>query len=62
MARKILGWSDSEFWSATPRKFLAVYFTYLDLQERINNIPTNPKPLFGKEAIKSLESIAGRIR
>ncbi len=60
ISRKILGWSDKEFWESTPRKYLAVYFTYLELQGRINNAK-DAKPLLGKEAVNSLRSIVQSI-
>lgn len=62
VARKILGWTDHEFWSASPRKLLAVYYTYLEFQDKINQAVVKQKPLLGKEAIKSLAGIAAGIR
>ena len=42
---------------------LAVFYSFLDLQSRINNTPVGAqKPLVGAEAIKSLTNIASRIR
>lgn len=61
IARKILGWSDDEFWNAFPRKLYAVYYAYLDLQDRINNAQTQQKVLVGEEAVMSLKQIAQKI-
>lgn len=62
IARSILGWSDEEFWSATPRKLFAVYYTYLSLRESINNAVAVQNPLVGKAAVEALQGVARNIR
>lgn len=49
MARKVLGWSDSEFWSSTPRKFNAVFWQTIELEK-----PPEAKPKKGSDAINDI--------
>lgn len=49
MARKVLGWSDSEFWSSTPRKFNAVFYQTIELEK-----PPEAKPKKGSDAINDI--------
>lgn len=60
-ARSILSWSDEEFFAATPRKYYAHYFAYCKMHNILTEKPS-PKPLVGRDAIKSLSQIAGKIR
>ena len=60
-ARSILGWSDEEFFAATPRKYYAHYFAYCKMHNILSEKPAL-NPLVGKEAIKCLSQIAGKIR
>ena len=61
MARKILGWSDDEFWRATPRKLLFVYASHLEFLQKLSSIKSKPKILVGKEAITQLKQLANSV-
>lgn len=60
IARNILGWSDHEFWKASPRKYFAVLCKYTELKKEMSE----PKQdvLVGKDAFYELSQLAGRIR
>lgn len=57
IATTVLGWSDEEFWVATPRRYLAVIKKYGEL-----NKPKRSNALVGDEAIKALCGIASKLR
>jgi hypothetical protein len=51
-----LGWSDSEFWGSTPRKYNAVFWQYIE-----NNKPQEQKPKAGSEAINDILKTMGKL-
>jgi hypothetical protein len=53
----VLGWSDSDFWNATPRKYNAVFWTHIEI-----NKPPESKPKKGSDAIKDILGVVGRIK
>lgn len=56
IARNVLGWSDSEFWSSTPRKYNAVFW-----QDIENNKAPEEKPKTGSSAINDILKTMGNI-
>lgn len=59
MARTVLGWSEAEFWQATPRMFYAFFFTYVDLQTKAVDVSSKQQVLVGKDAISALTQFCG---
>ena len=57
-ARTALGWSDEDFWKATPRKFYAFLFTYAKLRE--NAMTDNQEVLVGESAFKALSQMVSQ--
>jgi len=57
VARTILGWSEAEFWLATPRMFYAFFFTYTNLHTTAINDSLKPQVLVGKDALSALMKI-----
>lgn len=57
MARNVLGWSDAEFWSSTPRKYNAVFWQYYEM-----NKPPEQKVKSGSEAINDILKITGALQ
>ena len=57
-ARTALGWSEKDFWEATPRKFYAFFFTYLNLREKV--FQDNQEVLVGEKAMQALTNLASR--
>lgn len=53
----MLGWSDSEFWHSTPRKYLAVFLQYIEL-----NKPENKKVKSGSDAINDILKTMGQFK
>jgi hypothetical protein len=52
----VLGWSDSEFWNATPRKYNAVFWQYIE-----NNKTPDEKPKTGSSAINDILKTMGNL-
>ncbi len=55
------GWSDSDFWAATPRKYFAVLYKYAQIKDTINEKPKQ-EVLVGKSALRALSDIVMRMR
>lgn len=53
----MLGWSDSEFWNATPRMYSAVFWTHIEI-----NKPPEQKVKTGSEAIQDILGSMGRLK
>ena len=56
ISRNVLGWSDAEFWNATPRKYNAVFWQYIE-----NNKLPEQKPKTGSEAINDILKTMGSL-
>lgn len=52
-----MGWSDAEFWSATPRKYNAVFYQHIEL-----NKPPEEKPKTGSDAINDILKSMGALK
>ena len=55
------GWSDSDFWAATPRKYFAVLYKYVEIKNSMNDKPKQ-EVLVGKQALNALSNLAMQIR
>lgn len=53
----MLGWSDTEFWSSTPRKYNAVFWQYMEL-----NKPPEQKAKSGSDAINDIMKTMGAFK
>lgn len=58
-ARCIFGWSDEEFWKATPRMYFAVLYKFAQIKQM-----STPKEevLVGQDALQALSSMARKVR
>ena len=61
-ATHVLGWSDKEFWEATPRKYFAVLLKVGEIKKSLMQQCTTQEPLVGKDALRALTQIAGKVR
>ena len=57
----MLGWSDSDFWAATPKKYFAVFDRYCEMKGYLS-APEPAKALVGRDAFNALAGIASKIR
>lgn len=62
VALSVLGWSDREFWCATPRKFYSFLYNLTEIQTQAVKDSLKPQALVGKDAINALSQLASQIR